>query len=161
MKSLAKLIGWLVLLIGAVGAVFVLGMRSKSPAVLNGVRRVGRATKHYVLPMAGTAGSPYGVIRHVGRKSGQEYETPMQPVATDDGFAVALPYGMNTDWLQNVLAAGKATLVFDGATHDVEHPEIIPMAEANRLFPPQQQRMHNFFRVEHCLLLRHATGATR
>jgi len=159
MKALAKLVGFLALALGAIGAVFLAGMRSKSPAVLDGVRRVSRATKGYVLPTAGTPGNAYAIVRHVGRTSGREYETPMQPVATDDGFAVALPYGPNTDWLKNVLAAGKATIVYDGKTVDVDHPEVVPMADANRLFPPNQQRMHNLFRVEDCLLLRTAAVA--
>ena len=159
MKALAKLIGFLALALGAIAAVFLGGMRSKSPAVLDGVRRVSRATKGYVLPLAGTPGSAYAIVRHVGRKSGREYETPVQPVATNDGFAVALPYGPNTDWLKNVLAAGNATILYEGKTIAVDHPEVVPMADANDLFPPNQQRMHNLFRVEDCLLLRAAPVA--
>ncbi len=136
-------------------------MRSKSPIVLNAVRRTGRATKGFVLPRAGIAGSPYAVIRHVGRKSGLEYETPMQPVVTDDGFAVALPDGPSTDWLKNVVAAGRATLVFDGETYEVDRPEVVPMGDANRLFPEREQRIHDLFRVEQCLLLRRAELVTR
>src|SRR4029453_17401845 len=94
-KALLKLVTFVALALGAVGAVFLSGMRSKSPLVLNAVRRTGRATKGFVLPRARIAGSAYAVIRHVGRKSGRVYETPMQPVKTDDGFAVALPYGRN------------------------------------------------------------------
>ena len=138
MRSLAKLVVGLVLALAVTAVVFVTGMRSKSPVVLNAVRRTGRATKGFVLPRAGIAGSPYAIVRHVGRKSGREYETPMQPVKTDDGFAVALPYGPNTDWLKNVLAAGRATLVFDGETYEVDRPEVVSMDEANRLFPEQR-----------------------
>ena len=160
-RSLAKLIVRLVLALAVIAVVFVTGMRSKSPVVLNAVRRTGRATKGFVLPRAGIAGSPYAVMRHVGRKSGREYETPMQPVATDDGFAVALPYGPNTDWLKNVLAAGRATLVFDGETYEVGRPEVVAMSDANSFFSEREQRIHGLFRVEDCLVLRKAERVTR
>ena len=161
MRSLAKLVVGLVLAVAVAAVVFVTGMRSKSPVVLNAVRRTGRATKGFVLPRAGIAGSPYAIVRHVGRKSGREYETPMQPVKTEDGFAVALPYGPNTDWLKNVLAAGRATLVFDGETYEVDRPEVVSMDDANRRFPEREQRMHELFRVEQCLLVRKAVPVTR
>ena len=160
-RSLAKLVVRLVLALAVIAVVFVTGMRSKSPVVLNAVRRTGRATKGFVLPRAGIAGSPYAVIRHVGRKSGRQYETPMQPVATDDGFAVALPYGPNTDWLKNVLAAGRATLVFDGKTYEVGGPEVVPMSDADRFFSERERRIHELFRVEDCLVLRKAELVTR
>jgi deazaflavin-dependent oxidoreductase (nitroreductase family) len=156
-KALLKLVTFVALALGAVGAVFLSGMRSKSPLVLNAVRRTGRATKGFVLPRAGIAGSAYAVIRHVGRKSGRVYETPMQPVKTDDGFAVALPYGRNTDWLKNVLAAGRATLVFDGETYEIDRPEVVAMRDANGLFSEREQRIHDLFRVEDCLLVKLAT----
>jgi deazaflavin-dependent oxidoreductase (nitroreductase family) len=159
MRAIRRLLGLVLLGFVAIAAIFVSGMRSKSPRVLNAVRRTSRATKQYVLPTAGIAGSPNGIVKHVGRKSGREYETPIQPVATADGFAIALPYGSNSDWLQNVLAAGRATIVLDGAESEVDHPEIVSMAEANPLFPPSQQRMHRLFRVEQCLRLRRVGGA--
>ena len=161
MKALARLMGFVVVALGASAAVFFFGMRSKSPTVLNAVRRASRATKGYVLPVAGTPGSPYCIIRHVGRKSGRTYETPAQPAPTDEGFAIALPYGPNTDWLKNVLAAGGATVVFDGETHELERPEIVSIAEANHFFPPRDQRVHELFRVQQFLLLRKPALVTR
>ena len=88
-------------------------MRAKARPVLNTVRRINRFTKHFVLKSAGTAGSPTAVVRHVGRTSGCKYETPIVVAQTDDGFAIALPYGMNTDWLKNVLSAGRGEF-YDG-----------------------------------------------
>jgi hypothetical protein len=46
------------------------------------------------------------VIHHVGRTTGARYETPVVARPTDDGFAIALPYGTGADWLQNVLGQG-------------------------------------------------------
>jgi deazaflavin-dependent oxidoreductase (nitroreductase family) len=117
---IAKLFGALLLAVGVIGIVFVTGMRAKWPLVLNAVRRSGRATKRIVLKSSGTPGGIASIIRHVGRTTGRPYETPVQAVATDDGFVIALPYGPNTDWLKNVLASGSATIVHEGNTYRVD-----------------------------------------
>ena len=96
-RRLGKLVGGLLFVIGVIGIVFLAGMRTKSPLVLNAVRRSSRATKRFVLKSSGTPGGIASVIRHVGRTTGRPYETPVQAVATDDGFVIALPYGPNTD----------------------------------------------------------------
>ncbi len=90
----------LVGLVAVIGVVFVVGMRRKSRVVLDAVRRAGRLTKGLVLRTAGSAGSSTAVVRHVGRSSGRRYETPVVAVRSAGGFAIALPYGMNTDWLK-------------------------------------------------------------
>jgi len=148
------LVGGVFLVLGVIGIIFVAGMRTKSPLVLNAVRRSGRATKRFVLKSSGTPGGIASVIRHVGRTSGRPYETPVQAVATDDGFVIALPYGPNTDWLKNVLASGSATIVHEGNTYPVDGPEIVTTSVAAPLFTPKDQRTHRLFRVEQCLLVR-------
>ena len=145
----------------ALGTVFMVGMRRKSPLVLNAVRRSGRAMRPYLLKSSGTPGAVASIVRHVGRKSGQTYETPVNAVATDDGFVIALPYGLNTDWLKNVLASGSATIVDEGNTYLVDHPEVVPLSVAEPLFSPKDQRTHRRFRVDDYLLLRSRTMTPR
>jgi len=48
----------------------------------------------------------FGIIEHVGRRSGKPYRTPVNVFATDDGLAILLTYGPNRDWLKNLTAAG-------------------------------------------------------
>lgn len=161
-KAIGKLVGGVLVAVVALGVVFMVGMRSKSPPVLNAVRRAGRAMRPLALKSSGTPGANASVVRHVGRKSGRPYETPVNAVATDDGFVIALPYGRNTDWLKNVLASGSATILHEGNTYDVERPEIVPLSVAEPLFPPKDQRTHRRFRVDDYLLLRRVdTGAER
>jgi deazaflavin-dependent oxidoreductase (nitroreductase family) len=138
--------------------VFVVGMRTKSPPVLRTVRRTSRTMKPVVLRSAGRPGSGTSIVRHVGRSTGRAYETPVAVVATSDGFAIALPYGMSSDWLRNVLASGSATIVTDGATHDVHRPEVVPMSAVATTFSPADQRAHRVFNVDQCLLVRHASA---
>jgi deazaflavin-dependent oxidoreductase (nitroreductase family) len=155
-RALAWFVGGLVVATVVTAIVFVAGMRAKSPPVLNAVRRMGRATKPLVLGSAGTPGAYASVVRHTGRTSGRTYETPVVAQATEDGFVIALPYGPNTDWLKNVLASGSATIVDEGATHDVDQPEMADMEAVGHLFAPQEQRAHRLFQVNDVLVVRRA-----
>jgi deazaflavin-dependent oxidoreductase (nitroreductase family) len=159
-RSIAKFVAGLVLALVTLGVVFVVGMRTKSPPVLNTVRRLGRATKGFVLSSAGTAGNAVSVVHHVGRTTGRAYETPIAAVPTDDGFVIALPYGSNTDWLKNVLASGQATIVHDGTSHSVDRPEVISIADVALTFSPNDQRAHRWFGVQDCLRVRRVAAVS-
>lgn len=132
----------------------VVAMRTKSPALLRLVRRFNKAfTNKVQLRSAGTPGAYASIIRHRGRKSQREYSTPVVPFAVDDSFLVVLPYGAATDWVQNVLAAGSAELVYGGTTYAVDRPELIATDTVKHLFPAREQRTHRVFGVEQCLRL--------
>ena len=154
MKIALLALGSLAIVLGVLATVFVVGMRAKWPRLLDAVRRTGRAMKPLALRSAGTANSPTSVVHHVGRRSGRPYETPVVAAPTEDGFVIALPYGQRADWMKNVLAAGRATVDRDGATHAVEAPELITIDEANPHFPAQEQRRHHQFKVTEALRLR-------
>jgi hypothetical protein len=47
-------------------------------------------------------------------------------------LAVAYPY---VDWCENVLAAGKCTLTWNGKDYALERPELIRRAEAIKAYP--------------------------
>ncbi|HSB86778.1 MAG TPA: hypothetical protein VLD86_10730 [Ilumatobacteraceae bacterium] len=151
---IVKFVGGFVVLLAMVGIVFVAGFRTKSPLVLNTIRRGLRATKPFALKSSGTPGAYASIVRHTGRATGRSYETPVQAVETNDGFVIALPYGPNTDWLKNVVAAGSATIVHDGNTYQLDRPEILPMSAAAPFFSPKDQRAHRLFRVDQCLMVR-------
>ena len=102
---------------------------------------------------AGTPGAYAAVIRHVGRNSGREYETPIGITPYQDGYVVALPYGRETDWLKNLMAAGTATIVYEGETITVSRPRLVPIETLRHAFSPADQRAHRAFGVSDCLLL--------
>jgi deazaflavin-dependent oxidoreductase (nitroreductase family) len=142
------------LVVTAVMATFVVGLRRKYPPVVNTIRRFARDVGNpRLLKYAGKPGANASIMRHVGRTSGRQYETPVTAVPTADGFVIALPYGPNTDWLKNVLAAGSATLVHDGQDHPVDRPEVVPSAQAAGDFSPRERRTLRWFGVEECLRL--------
>jgi deazaflavin-dependent oxidoreductase (nitroreductase family) len=72
----------------------------------------------------------FGILEHVGRKSGKPYRTPLNVFPTTDGVAVLLTYGPDRDWLKNVTAAGHAELRHMGQTIELNEPRIMPKAEA-------------------------------
>ena len=122
--------------------------------VQNALRLFTRAMRPLALRSAGKEGSNTSVVRHVGRRSGRTFETPVVAAQHDDSFLIALPYGERTDWLKNVLDKGSATIVTSGNTYDVDRPQVIPMAEATAYFRPKDQRMHRQFHVDSALQVR-------
>ena len=147
--------GALILTMAAIGVVFVLGMRTKSPLVLGAVIWL---TKHVFNPIgmktAGQPGAYAARIIHRGRTSGRMYETPVGAVATADGFLISLPYGLKSNWLRNVLANGSATLVHEGHTYQVDQPEMIPLQSVEKAFGSSDQTMHRVFGLNEVLRLR-------
>ena len=152
---IAVILGALVVALAAIGVVFVVGMRRKSPTVLRVVRRFASAVVNpRVLATAGTPGAYASVMRHLGRTTGRPYETPVVAERTGDGFVIALPYGTTANWVQNVLARGSATIVDEGTTYRVDRPEIVPLALMADYFPSKDRRNLDRLRVDQCLRLR-------
>lgn len=149
-RAMVVLGGLGVLAFAGASAAFVVGMRNNDPRLQDRVRRFNRdVTNPRQMHTAGTPGAYASIVRHRGRTTGREYETPVVAVPTDDGFVFALPYGRErTDWLKNVLAAGRAVVVHEGATFTVDRPELLTAAQANPYFPPGEQRMQRAFGVD-------------
>lgn len=76
-----------------------------------------------------------GVVGHVGRKSGRQYHTPVMVFRGHGGYAIALIYGAQSEWAQNVLAAGGGTLETGGRTIRLTSPRLIH-DERHRDVPP-------------------------
>jgi deazaflavin-dependent oxidoreductase (nitroreductase family) len=72
----------------------------------------------------------FGILEHVGRKSGKPYRTPLNVFSTDTGVAILLTYGPDRDWLKNVQAAGGATMRRYGRTLHLADPQVVTKAEA-------------------------------
>lgn len=100
-------------------------MRSFSKRVINPV----------VLKFAGSRRSPFAVIRHVGRRSGRAYATPLLVAPIVDGFVVELTYGLAVDWYRNVLAAGECSVLWRGREYVCDEFEPIDAEVALPAFP--------------------------
>lgn len=82
-----------------------------------------RIFNRVTLKFAGSAYSPISIIRHLGRRSGTTYATPIIVQPVGDTFLFALPYGSKVDWYRNILAAGRGTVIWHGKEYSVESPE--------------------------------------
>jgi deazaflavin-dependent oxidoreductase (nitroreductase family) len=107
--------------------------------------RAIRVSNKYVLnpvlgALAGRKNSYAALIGHTGRKSGKQFSTPVGAERVYDGFIIPLGYGNRVDWLQNVLAAGRATISAEGETHVVTDPEVIDAATALPMLSPRRRR---------------------
>ncbi len=145
--------------LGALIAVFLVGMRTQNRFVQNGVFWFSkRVVNPRNMATAGKPGAYAAIIRAPGRTSGRMYATPVGAVAVDGGFLVSLPYGSRPNWLRNVLAAGRATLVLEGVEHEVDAPEVIPVGPVIHHFAPADQQLFRVFAVREALRLRAAAS---
>jgi deazaflavin-dependent oxidoreductase (nitroreductase family) len=85
--------------------------------------------------VAGRRLSPVAFVVHQGRRSGRRYRTPVMPLPLEDGFLVSLPYGQERDWVRNVLAAGRCTIVRGGRRFELTDPRLLDAAGAAPLLP--------------------------
>lgn len=72
---------------------------------------VHNTVNRVTVPIARSRYGPFSLVRHVGRRSGRSYETPLILARVPDGFVAELTYGENVDWYRNVMAAGGCTVI--------------------------------------------------
>jgi deazaflavin-dependent oxidoreductase (nitroreductase family) len=92
---------------------------------------------------------PFSIIRHVGRRSGKRYETPIIVAPISDGFMIELTYGPNVDWHKNVVAAGGCTVVRRGKEYHVNQIAQVDTRTGLAAFPPSQRLVLRLFRRTH------------
>ena len=79
---------------------------------------------------------PFSLIRHVGRKSGRTYETPVILASAPEGFIAELTYGDNVNWYRNIVAAGGCVVVHHRVEYRVNEIEPVDADRGRRAFPP-------------------------
>lgn len=94
-----------------------------------------RIFNRITLKFAGSSYSPISIIRHIGRRSGTTYATPVIVQPSGDMFVLALPYGSKVDWYRNVLAAGRGTIIWHSKEYPVESPQPLPAGAGLHAFP--------------------------
>ena len=154
LDTILTILAALVIALLGLATVFVMGMRTKSPIVLQPLFAVARRWLNpWQLRRAGRPGAYASIIGHRGRRTGRAYETPVGVVASHDAFLVMLPYGSGTHWLRNVMAAGEATLVTEGRTVHVRQPTIVPFSDVAERFSASDRWASRLFAVTECLVL--------
>ena len=76
----------------------------------------------------------FGILTHVGRKSGKVYRTPVNVFRGSNGFIIALTYSSQSEWVKNVLAARGTELKTRGKKYTLSAPSVVRDASRRR-FP--------------------------
>jgi deazaflavin-dependent oxidoreductase (nitroreductase family) len=103
--------------------------------------------------LAGVGKSELGTLEHVGRRTGTRHLTPIHPVPTDDGFRIVVPLGPQSQWAQNVLAAGHCRLQLHDTVYDLDEPVLLAASELPDIAAPVA-RIQDLLGVQYLLLRR-------
>jgi deazaflavin-dependent oxidoreductase (nitroreductase family) len=99
----------------------------------------------------------FGVIEHVGRHTGTEYQTTVNVFGHGDRYVIALTYGPESEWVQNVLAADGCQMITRGRRLRLTDPR--RYEDPRRSAMPWLVRLVlGVLRVRHFLELRAAPG---
>ncbi len=109
--------------------------------------------------MARAGPGPFSLVRHVGRKSGRVYETPLILAQVPEGFVAELTYGKTVDWYRNVVAAGSCVVVRHRSEYHINAIEPCSPERGRSAYPtPFRQLLKVTGRSEFRLL---RTGTSR
>ena len=82
------------------------------------------AVNTMTLRLAGHAA--FADLEHTGRKSGTVRHTPVRAFRTGDTVVVGLNFGRQSDWYQNITAAGTCRMRLGGELLTLGRPELVP-----------------------------------
>ena len=103
---------------------------------------------------------PFVILIHRGRNTGREHRTPLMAFRTGDGFAIVLTYGVDRDWIKNVQAAGRCTLVRARRRIEVVEPVVLAGPEALAPLPSLVRLAVRGFGVDQVMRLRRAESGS-
>jgi len=92
----------------------------------------------------------FGVLAHVGRKSGKLYRTAVNVFRAPDGFLIALTYGRESEWVKNVLAAGGCELGTRGVLYQLSASTIVHDPTRRRFPIPVRIVLRSWVRMISC-----------
>ncbi len=107
---------------------------------------VARVNKHVFNPVELRRGVR-PVLTHVGRSSAKTYRTPLDAHPVDGGYIFIVMYGSDSDWVQNVLAAGAAKLEIGGDEFELVSPRLVSKEDAWQLLSATTKAPPNYLRV--------------
>ncbi|MGH9175639.1 MAG: nitroreductase/quinone reductase family protein [Vicinamibacterales bacterium] len=104
---------------------------------------------------------PAAVVRHVGRRSGRTYATPVYAAQRGDDFLIPLFVGSDADWVRNVLATGQCMLQLGGNSYALNGPEVVDQATGLPAFPLPIRLVGRLIRLRYFLRLSRVGATSR
>jgi deazaflavin-dependent oxidoreductase (nitroreductase family) len=108
------------------------------------MRHVNRMLTNPIIGMFAWFVPPFAVVRHVGRKTGRTYRTPVVAFRSDAGIVIPMTYGRDVDWARNILRAKGGELERMGGRVRLRNPRIVGFERAHRRLPAA---LRAFFRA--------------
>jgi hypothetical protein len=100
---------------------------TRKSRILRAIARLGAGAS---VPLSGRRWFPlWGIVRHTGRTSGRPYALPVAVHRSATGFIIPIPFGDQTQWVRNVLAAGTCTLRWRAHEYPLTDPHVVGWAE--------------------------------
>jgi len=109
--------------------------------------------------LARTGHGPFSLVRHVGRKTGTVYETPIIVARDAEGFVAELTYGPEVSWYRNIVTAGSCVIVFKGADHQIDRIESCSVERGLDAFGNPRKQILKLLRRRDFRLLHQAVPA--
>jgi deazaflavin-dependent oxidoreductase (nitroreductase family) len=91
------------------------------------------ATNNMTLHLAGHAA--FADLEQAGRKSGIVRHTPVRAFRAGDTVIIGLNFGRQSDWYQNIKAAGTCRIRLAGEQLTLGAPALVPAGQAARDIP--------------------------
>jgi deazaflavin-dependent oxidoreductase (nitroreductase family) len=91
------------------------------------------AVNNMTLHLAGHAA--FADLEHVGRKSGTVRHTPVRAFRAGDTVIIGLNFGRQSDWYQNIAAAGTCRIRLGGEQLALGTPALVPADQAAKALP--------------------------
>ena len=91
------------------------------------------AVNRMTLHLAGHAA--FADLEHTGRKSGTVRHTPVRAFRAGDTVVVGLNFGRQSDWYQNIKAAGTCRMRLGGELLTLGPPELVPAERGTEGMP--------------------------
>lgn len=97
--------------------------------------RFNRVVSNRVMRPLALIAPGFGVLHHRGRRTGKEYQTPLNVFQDGDRLIVALTYGEDVDWLKNARSSAQSHFILRGKRVKVGTPVDVPSSEGLATIP--------------------------
>jgi deazaflavin-dependent oxidoreductase (nitroreductase family) len=124
------------------------------------LKPIHRGINVVALCIAGRTGSLVD-LEHVGRRSGTIRHTPVRAFRRGETVAVGANFGAESDWVKNVLAAGRCSMTMSGRQLMLTGPCLVTLPDASWVFPVWfRLGLRYLVHTDRCLVMTVTSGGT-
>lgn len=92
--------------------------------------------------------SPFVIVHHIGRSTGNAYATPLAGFRTSTGLILTPTYGLTADWVRNILCTESFDVDRRGIVATMTNVRVIGRAEAWPFLPLVVRGAMRLLRIE-------------